>query len=151
MARRNRSGPWTPRPGIRLEREYVFDALARGAQVVDVRSSAAYAAGHLRGTLAIPAGAQCAVYAGWVTPWGAELVFLSDSDDVLEAVESELASIGIEGVSTSLLPRRRRRATGPSCAVRTGPGSPPRLRHRTPSSWTYDARTSGAPGTSPTR
>ncbi len=39
MAPRNRSGPWTPRPGIRLEREYVFDALARGAQVVDVRSS----------------------------------------------------------------------------------------------------------------
>ena len=105
MATRNRSGPWTPRPGNRLEREYVFDALARGAHVVDVRSSAAYAAGHLRGTLAIPAGAQCAVYAGWVTPWGAELVFLSDSAEELEAVESELASIGIEGVSTSLLPR----------------------------------------------
>ena len=27
-----------------------------------------------RGSLAIPAGPQCAVYAGWVTPWGAELV-----------------------------------------------------------------------------
>jgi hydroxyacylglutathione hydrolase len=105
MAPRNRSGAWTPRPATRLGRDYALEALARGAQVIDVRSSEAYAAGHLRGTLSIPAGAQCAVYAGWVTPWGAELVFVSDSEDALETLESELASIGIEGVATALLPR----------------------------------------------
>ena len=95
--------PWTPRPATRLDHAAALEALARGAHVVDVRSSADYAAGHLRGTLAIPAGAQCAVYAGWVTPWGADLVFLSDSEATLDALERELASIGIEGVATATL------------------------------------------------
>src|SRR6478735_1455053 len=83
MAPRNRSGPWTPRPATRLDHAAALEALDSGAHVVDVRSSEHYAAGHLRGTLAIPAGPQCAVYAGWVTPWGADLVFLSDSEEAL--------------------------------------------------------------------
>jgi hydroxyacylglutathione hydrolase len=103
MAARNRSGPWTPRPASRLQSDYALDALARGAHVVDIRSSTAYAERHLRGALSIPAGPQCAVYAGWVTPWGAELVFVSDSEQDLDALESELASIGIEGVATAVL------------------------------------------------
>lgn len=58
--------------------------------MVDIRSSAAFAVGHLPGTLSVPAGEQCAVYAGWIIPWGAELVV-------------ELGSIGIENVGTVVL------------------------------------------------
>ena len=105
LARRNRSGPWIPRPGRRLTAEELREALAAGAQVVDVRSGEEYAAGHLPGSISIPAGPQCAEYAGWVTPWGAELVLLADSDEPLETTERELASIGIEGVGTALLDR----------------------------------------------
>ena len=105
MGARNRSGPWTPRPGHRLDADGFLSALARGAEVVDVRSSESYAAGHLPGSIAIPAGPLCAVYAGWVTPWGSELVLVSDTESAaaLEATERELASIGIEGVGTSVL------------------------------------------------
>ena len=78
-------------------------AAARGAHVVDVRSSRAYAAGHLPGSLAVPAGQQCAVYVGWVTPWGGELVLVSDSSVELEATERELAGVGIEAVETAVL------------------------------------------------
>ncbi len=39
MGARNRSGPWTPRPGHRLDADGFLSALARGAEVVDVRSS----------------------------------------------------------------------------------------------------------------
>ena len=34
-----------------------------------------------RARSSVPAGPQCAVYAGWVTPWGSELVLVSDSED----------------------------------------------------------------------
>ena len=60
MAPRNRAGPWTPRPHQVLTDDAVREALARGAQVIDVRSSAEYAAGHLRGTLSVPAGGRSA-------------------------------------------------------------------------------------------
>ncbi len=103
MAPRNRSGAWTPRPGNRLVADQVGEALSRRADVVDVRSIEAYAAGHIAGTLSIPAGQQCAVYVGWVTRWGGELVLVSDSAEELDLVERELAAIGIEAVDTAVL------------------------------------------------
>ncbi len=103
MAGRNRRGAWTPRPGTRLDADQVGAASARGAHVVDLRSSEAYAAGHLPGSLAVPAGPQCAVYVGWITPWGGELVLVSDSTVELEATERELAGVGIEAVETAVL------------------------------------------------
>ena len=103
MAPRNRAGAWVPRAGLRLDDACLAEALRRGANVVDVRSAEAYAAGHLPGAITIPAGPQCAVYAGWVTPWRSQLVVVSDSEAELEAVERELASIGIEDVGNALI------------------------------------------------
>ena len=105
MAPRNRAGAWDPLPDHRLAAPAVDEALARGAHVIDVRSSADYAAGHLPGSLSVPAGKQCAVYAGWVTPWGAELVVVADSEDDLDQLVAELGSIGIEKVGTAVLDR----------------------------------------------
>ena len=103
VSARNRAGAWVPRPHHRIDPVDLGQALARGAHVVDVRSAADYAAGHVPGTLSVPAGPRCAVYTGWVTPWGAELVLLSDSDDGLEQLVAELASIGIESVGTAVV------------------------------------------------
>lgn len=103
MSLRNRKGAWEPRLRHRIDGGGVREALTRGAHVVDVRSAAVYAAGHIAGTLSVPVGPQCAVYAGWVTPWGAELVLVSDSDDALDQLVAELGSIGIERVGTAVL------------------------------------------------
>ena len=43
------------------------------------------------------------MYAGWVTPWRSQLVIISDSEAELEAVERELASIGIEDVGNAII------------------------------------------------
>ena len=113
MESRNRNGAWIPRAGLRLDDAELAEALRRGANVVDVRSGEAYAAGHLPGTLTVPAERQCAVYAGWVTPWRSELVVISDSEAEVEAVERELASIGIEDVGNAILdPARQSTWTG---------------------------------------
>ncbi len=107
MAGRNRRGAWTPRPGTRIDADQARRAVSRGGHVVDIRSSQAHAAGHLPGALAVPAGAQCAVYVGWVTPWGGELVLVSDSPEELEIAERQLSGIGIEAVGTAVLDSHR--------------------------------------------
>ena len=103
VSARNRAGAWDPRPHHPIDLDGVRHALARGAHVVDVRSAADYAAGHIPGTLSVPAGPQCALYIGWVTPWGAELVLVSDADEGLEQLVAELGSIGIERVRTAVV------------------------------------------------
>ncbi len=103
MAPRNRHGAWTPRPSSRLGASEVGSAVARGAQVVDVRSREKYAAGHVPGSIAVEHGPHFATYTGWVTPWGSDIVLVSDSDVVLDLAERQLASIGIEGVTGAVL------------------------------------------------
>ena len=122
MASRNRRGAWTPRPGTRLDADQVGGRVARGAHVVDLRSSEAYAAGHLPGSLAVPAGPQCAVYVGWVTPWGGELVLVSDSTVELEA-HGARAGRGRHRGRRDRRARRRPRRGRPACGVPTGRAS----------------------------
>lgn len=102
---RNRVGAWLPAAGEQVGPSELAAALARGAQVLDVRPSEEYAAGHLPGSLSVPFGDQSAVYAAWVTPWGSDLVLVSDEEDELATLVGHLASIGVEGVATSVLRR----------------------------------------------
>ena len=103
MSPRNRRGAWTPRASSRLAAVEVGSAVVRGAQVVDIRSRAKYAAGHVPGSIAVEHGQHFAAYTGWVTPWGSEIVLVSDSAEELDLAERQLASIGIEGVSGVVL------------------------------------------------
>lgn len=103
MTPRNRRGAWTPRANGRLGAGEVGSAVARGAQVVDIRSREKYAAGHVPGSIAVEHGPHLAAYAGWVTPWGSEIVLVSDSEVDLDLAERQLASIGIEGVTSVVL------------------------------------------------
>ena len=105
LVARNRRGPWSARPARRAGTSELRSALARGAQVIDIRSRAAYADGHPAGSISVAHGPLFAAYAGWVTPWGSETVIVSDSEEDLESAEKQLASIGIEGISTVLLGR----------------------------------------------
>jgi hydroxyacylglutathione hydrolase len=138
MAPRNRAGAWVPRAGWRLDDNSLAAALERGANVVDIRSSEAYAAGHLPGAIAVPAGRQCAVYAGWVTPWRSQLVVISDSEAEVEAVERELASIGIEDVGNAIVDPAR--PTGAWTGLRRTDWSGFATEPRDPASVVLDVR-----------
>jgi rhodanese-related sulfurtransferase len=70
---------------------------------VDIRSREKYAAGHVPGSIAIEHGQHFAAYAGWVTPWGSEIVLVSDSEEELDLADQQLASIGIEGITRVVL------------------------------------------------
>jgi hydroxyacylglutathione hydrolase len=78
----------------------VAAALARGALIVDTRPAAAYARGHLRGTVNIPLNSSFVSWAGWLIPPTADLyVIVSDeSTAVLIALVRSLALIGIDSV-----------------------------------------------------
>jgi len=99
----NRSGAGTPRPARPVTAAQLDAAIAAGRWVVDVRERAAHAAGHLAGTVGVEYSDQLATYVGWLVPWGAELLLLSDRPEQLEPATRDLAGIGIEGVGVHQL------------------------------------------------
>jgi glyoxylase-like metal-dependent hydrolase (beta-lactamase superfamily II)/rhodanese-related sulfurtransferase len=76
----NRRGPLiAAAPGLaRLDGRRVRRMLADGATVVDVRPVAAYAAGHLPGSVSIPLRAQYATWLGWLLPPQTPIVIIRD-------------------------------------------------------------------------
>ncbi len=104
MAPRNRAGVTEPAPaGRRLDADELRAARERGAWLVDLRDRRRYAEGHLRGAISVEHGPQCAVYTGWVTPWGGDVVVVSDDPAQLETALTELGSIGVEAVDSAIL------------------------------------------------
>ena len=79
------------------------DAVLAGAWVIDLRDSAAYADGHLPGSVSLENPPQFATYAGWLVPWDDDIVLLTDSAEVLEPALRDLARIGIDGVGAHVL------------------------------------------------
>jgi hydroxyacylglutathione hydrolase len=79
----NRLGPAavhgpTPAPLPQLDVEQVEEAVAAGAELVDVRSMAGFAAGHVPGSLSIPWRAQFATWLGWLVPRSRPTLFVAD-------------------------------------------------------------------------
>jgi glyoxylase-like metal-dependent hydrolase (beta-lactamase superfamily II)/rhodanese-related sulfurtransferase len=104
MAPRNRAGVTEPAAtGRRLDADELRTARERGAWLVDLRDRRRYAEGHLRGAISVEHGPQCAVYTGWVTPWGGDVVMLSDDPAQLDTALIELGTIGIEAVDSAIL------------------------------------------------
>jgi hydroxyacylglutathione hydrolase len=99
----NRRGAGTPLPARRATAEDVSDAVLAGAWVIDLRSRAAYAEGHLPGSVSLEYSDQFATYAGWLVPWGDDVVLLTDTAEVLEPALRDLARIGIDGVEAHVL------------------------------------------------
>ncbi|MFK4295893.1 hydroxyacylglutathione hydrolase [Arthrobacter sp. GAS37] len=71
--------------------------LENGEWVVDLRNRVAFAASHLRGSVAFEygTGSSFTSYLGWVLPWKQPLTLLGAHDDVEKAIR-DLARIGFE-------------------------------------------------------
>ena len=78
----------------------VAAAVTRGALVVDTRPAAAYALGHIAGTVNIPLNSSFVSWAGWLIPPTADLyVIVSDETPAaLALLVRALALIGIDSV-----------------------------------------------------
>ena len=97
----NRSGP-PPLPSLAPIREVgahqIQDAFHTGVTVVDVRSSASFAAGHIPGTMSIPMGTSLATWAGTFVPESRDIVLITGDDDRLSRARHTLALIGLDRV-----------------------------------------------------
>lgn len=76
----------------------VADRIAAGDWVVDLRTRAAYADGHVSGTVNIGLDGQLSTYLGWLIPWGTSLTLLGDSPEQVAKAQRELVRIGIDEI-----------------------------------------------------
>ncbi len=84
-------------PPVELDIDSVLAAQQRGAAVVDGRTPAAFAHGHLRGSVNVDLDGRFAEYAGDVVRPGQDIVVVTDRDRETEA-KVRLARIGFDRV-----------------------------------------------------
>jgi glyoxylase-like metal-dependent hydrolase (beta-lactamase superfamily II)/rhodanese-related sulfurtransferase len=94
----NRRGPALPPADAVLPPLTAAQVIgAAGAEIVDVRPPAAYAAGHLPGSLAIPLRGAFATWLGWLVPDpGTPLVFIRGADQDPEEIVWQARKIGYD-------------------------------------------------------
>jgi hydroxyacylglutathione hydrolase len=106
MKRINKEGPRTlgglPRPHP-LPAEGITEVLDRQELVIDTRSSAEYATGHLPGSINIPFNNAFTTWAGWVVPYDRDVYLISAKPDgrQSELALRDLAMIGLDRVAGS--------------------------------------------------
>jgi hydroxyacylglutathione hydrolase len=97
----NRDGPAPTRAGQdfpELDLPALERAIASGASIVDVRSPAAFAAGHIPGALNLPIGSSLATWAGSVLPYDRQIVLLADNRGIVASARYALALVGLDRV-----------------------------------------------------
>jgi hydroxyacylglutathione hydrolase len=104
MKRINREGPrilgGLPRP-TRLPPQAIDTLLGDGEVVVDTRSAADYAVGHVPGTLNIPLAGSFTTWAGWLLTYDRDVYLLVDDAACSQCVQTavrDLAMIGLDRV-----------------------------------------------------
>lgn len=98
----NRDGPApTPRMNELPELDLAtFErAIEAGTPVIDVRSTADFAAGHLPGVLNIPTGTSFITWAGSLLPYDRDLVLLADDPKRIVRARHGLSLIGLDRVT----------------------------------------------------
>jgi hydroxyacylglutathione hydrolase len=77
----------------------VEDALASGTVVIDVRSTEAFAEGHIPGTVFVGAGSSFSTWMGWLAPYDRELLLIAD--DAAQAREAQTMAhrIGLDRIA----------------------------------------------------
>jgi hydroxyacylglutathione hydrolase len=106
MKRINKEGPRAlgglPRAKP-IPAEGVAEVLDRGELVVDTRSSAEYATGHLPGSINIPFNNSFTTWAGWVLPYDRDIYLISAKPEGRhsELALRDLAMIGLDRVAGS--------------------------------------------------
>jgi rhodanese-related sulfurtransferase len=83
--------PPEPTDAVELARR-----IASGDWVIDLRSSRAFAAKHLKGTIGIALGKHFATYLGWLIPWATPLTLLGESAQQISDAQRQLVRIGID-------------------------------------------------------
>ncbi|MHB1873561.1 MAG: rhodanese-like domain-containing protein [Streptosporangiaceae bacterium] len=106
LAQENRRGPDIIRswPGLAsLTADQVREMAGAGAQVIDVRQVADYAAGHIPGSLAIPLRGAFATWLGWLVPDPTTplIIIASPNQDLSDAAWQAL-KIGYENLAGTL-------------------------------------------------
>lgn len=86
-----------PHP-LPLNAAAVIRELQRGAIVLDIRSAAEYASGHIKGSLNIGLGGQFASWAGTLIEFGTPIILLANDAAQVEEAVMRLARVGIESV-----------------------------------------------------
>jgi len=104
MKRINKTGPRILggfRAPTRLPPQSLGGLLRLGEVVVDTRSAADFAAGHIPGTINIPLDASFTTWAGWLLPYDREIYLLLDdaSPRGAESAVRGLATIGLDRVA----------------------------------------------------
>lgn len=102
----NRRGPTiygTPPPPLApLDVEQVRRLVADGAQLVDARPVAAFAAGHIPGALSIALRAVFGTWLGWLADPARPLVFVLDDDQDRAEVVRQTLNVGYENLAGEL-------------------------------------------------
>lgn len=70
-----------------------------GALLIDTRSSGAFAAGHIPGSINVGLGDSFAIWSGWLTPYDRPLVLILPRDDRYEEARTDLWRVGIDDVA----------------------------------------------------
>jgi hydroxyacylglutathione hydrolase len=115
MKRLNQRGPRVlggfPEP-VEIDEIGLREAIRVGAPIIDIRPTAAFADGHLRGALSIPAGKSFLTWAGWLIDGERELHLIADDARAAKAAIRSLALIGIDRVISFATPAAMRGASG---------------------------------------
>jgi hydroxyacylglutathione hydrolase len=102
MKRINKEGPrllhGMPAPP-RLPGGAIDGLVSGGALIVDTRPAAAFAAGHVPGTLNIPRDASFTTWAGWLLPYDRDVHLVVDDARAGEQAARDLAMIGLDRVA----------------------------------------------------
>ena len=100
MKRLNKTGPRVLGGFTRPPQGTLADltaALASGARVVDMRSSAEFASGAVPGTLNVPMNGSFTTWMGWLMPYTDDIFLIGDAGTVDQAVK-DLAMIGLDRI-----------------------------------------------------
>lgn len=99
MGQANLMGP-PPAPDLAtptIDRD-TLDSIEDEVAIVDLRSKADFAAGHISGSIGIPLRDDFGVWAGWVIPYQAPLVLSAGPDQDVEEARRQLLRIGLDDV-----------------------------------------------------
>ena len=89
-----------PRPLARPQLDVLHPSdLPDHARLVDVRPRAAYAAGHMPGSLGLEMSDQVAVWAGWLLPFDSPVVLVAEPGQDVEEVARQFGRIGFDNVA----------------------------------------------------
>jgi hydroxyacylglutathione hydrolase len=97
----NQAGPrpigLLPEPNP-IEPARIAELAEAGAAIVDVRPAVRHAAGHVPGSVSIPAGGSFSTWLGWVVEFGRRLVFVLDDTAEWDEVVRSALRIGFDGI-----------------------------------------------------